>query len=221
MTENTPVEKPDKQAGIRTKVFLAATIFAAVGGGLFFLGGDPDAGPADCPSVGDKCSDGTVYVGSRELKDGDGAALGDFYLFAAPEDLKDDQGNRLLLTFNEAVDHVADLRDFHGHAGGRFESGVALQEAIDSGLYDGEWFIPPEYILLNNLYRNKDEGALRGTFTTELGRSAFAPWYWSCTEPLDNPSTVHIVNFTDGDVDWNHKDNYELSVRPVRAEPRP
>jgi len=42
-----------------------------------------------------------------------------------------------------------------------------------------------------------------------------AHWQWSCTENPDNPSNVYDVDFTDGDDDWDHKDNNRLSARPV------
>jgi len=40
-------------------------------------------------------------------------------------------------------------------------------------------------------------------------------WYWSCTENRTDRSNVYNVRFTDGDDNWNSKDNYALSVRPV------
>lgn len=180
-----------------------------------------DTGPADCPDVGDRCADGTIYAGTWEPENGDGTTLGVFNLFAAPQDLTDDQGNRLLLTFNDAVAHIAGLKDWHGHDGGRFENDAALYAAIGDGSYGGEWFIPPQDVLLGNLYPNRNAGALSGTFATEFDGFDFARWYWSCTEHRDFPSFVWLVRFSDGDVDWFSKDYEALSSRPVRAEPRP
>jgi len=45
-----------------------------------------------------------------------------------------------------------------------------------------------------------------------------AHWYWSCTQHRENASNVYDVDFTDGDDDWDHKDNNSLSGRVVRAE---
>ncbi len=45
-----------------------------------------------------------------------------------------------------------------------------------------------------------------------------AHWQWSATENPDNPSNVYDVDFTDGDDDWDHKDNNSLSSRPVALE---
>ena len=49
---------------------------------------------------------------------------------AAPQDLVDKAGGRLSLTFNDAVSHVAALRDWHGHDGGDFASDAALYDAV-------------------------------------------------------------------------------------------
>ncbi len=45
-----------------------------------------------------------------------------------------------------------------------------------------------------------------------------ANWYWSCTEHRDNSSNVWAVRFSDGDDNWNDKDNNRLSCRPCRVE---
>ncbi len=49
-------------------------------------------------------TDSGVYIGVWEPKDRTGKSLGKtFNIFAAPEDLTDDAGKKVLLTFNEAV----------------------------------------------------------------------------------------------------------------------
>lgn len=201
--------------------FIAGLVVCSAAAGALLLaallaGGD---GPADCPAIGDECDDGSYYVGSRELTDAAGKSLGDFDLFAAQTDLTDGEGNRLLMTFNDAVNHVAGLRDLHGHDGGRFENEAALYQAIGDGTCQGEWFIPPRDVLLENLYPNKDAGGLSGTFA-EYG-SVLAHWYWSCTQHRALAWRVYDVDFTDGFGAWDRKDSYSLSGRVVRAEPRP
>ncbi|MGH6922861.1 MAG: hypothetical protein ACRED5_03735 [Propylenella sp.] len=178
------------------------------------------AGPADCPQIGDACDDGTVYVGSREMKDTDGASLGAFYLFTPIEDLTDGNGDKMLLTFNEAAVHVAGLRGYFGHDGGGFASDPALYRAMRDGSYEGEWFIPPKDILVDNLYENRAQGALSGTFAEEYS-SGLGLWYWSLTEHPGNPDGVYVVDFPDGGGVWVLKGFTELSSRVVRAEPRP
>lgn len=45
-----------------------------------------------------------------------------------------------------------------------------------------------------------------------------AHWYVSSTEYRDNRANVYGTNFTDGDDDWDHKDNNDWSLRPFVAE---
>ena len=181
---------------------------------------DEPMGPADCPAVGDICDDGTIYIGSRELKDASDVALGDFYLFAAPEDLKGKQRNRLLLTFSETVEHVEGLRDWYGYDGGNFANETAWQAAIRDGRYNGQWVIPPKDILVENLFENRDQGALRSTFET-ASRPDEAHWYRSSTAYRNSSSSVYVVDFTDGIGIVEGKDWGSLSSRLIRAEPRP
>jgi len=48
--------------------------------------------------------------------------------------------------------------------------------------------------------------------------SDYGEYYWSSSEHRDNSDHVWNVRFTDGDDDWNHKDNQRLSCRPCREE---
>lgn len=175
-----------------------------------------------------------VYVGEWKPKDRDGRDPGKvFDVYAAPEDVVDNRGKKLLLTFNNAVKHVAGLRDWHGHDGARFENDTALYNAIRDGRHEEleKWFIPTldlvngydknmDKVNGNNLYEHKDKGAFRGTFT-ERKSSDIGQWYWSCTECRnDPPDLVQGVNFIDGGGGWLRKNTSEIYVRPVRAELR-
>ncbi len=170
-----------------------------------------------------------VYMGTWEPKDRDDSNIGKtFNVFAAPEDLTDASGTKVLVTFNEAARQVTSLRNWHGHDGGNFANDTALYNALKNGTYNGEWFIPTRDLLCgkdlagnkvrgDNLYDHRDTGDLKGTFTTASG-SANAHWYWSCTEPRGNSSDVWAVRFSDGDDDWSGKDIHRLSCRPCRVE---
>jgi Protein of unknown function (DUF1566) len=103
----------------------------------------------------------------------------------------------LLMTFDKAAKYAAGL-DAYGHK---------------------DWRLPTEAELLE-IYKNRNEGALNGTFNQRSG-SGLAHWYWSCTEVRGNPSFVYVVVFTDGDDDCDLKDDFSLSSRPLRTEPRP
>ena len=67
---------------------------------------------------------------------------------------------------------------------------------------------------LRLMYEHKNE---IGGFVTKLSGSDYAHWYWSCTEGRDVPSVVWDVRFSDGLEDWNDKDYFRLSTRPVRS----
>jgi len=159
-----------------------------------------------------------VFVGTWEPQDRDGNSLGKtFNLYAAPEDIG------VLATFNDAVRHVAGLRNWHGHDGFNHNvngnaSCAPLYDTLKDGSYNGEWFIPPLDAVQGNLYANKDAFEPENALVTEYG-SDDAHWYWSCTEPRVNASLVYGVAFTGGGGGWGHKDTISLSGRVVRAEP--
>lgn len=67
---------------------------------------------------------------------------------------------------------------------------------------------------LHVLYANRKS---IGGFNAASG-SGLALWYWSCTEYRSASSLVYAVDFTDGLDHWDHKDNFSLSSRVVRAE---
>jgi hypothetical protein len=71
---------------------------------------------------------------------------------------------------------------------------------------------------LNQLYQNKNTGSFAGTFNEG---NSLATYYWSSDEHASYSSYAWIRRFTDGDVDWFHKNIVKLSVRCVRAELRP
>jgi len=88
----------------------------------------------------------------------------------------------------------------------------------DKALGHDDWQIPAlENVYV--LYKNKNEGALKGTFNTSGNKasgSGFPDWYWSSTEYRDDPSIVWDVRFSDGNEVLHRKDGLRLSCRPVR-----
>jgi hypothetical protein len=171
-----------------------------------------------------------VFMGPWQPKARNSRSLDkSFNVFAAPEDLTDASGRKLLLTFRGAARQVASLRNWHGHDGGTFENDAALYKALEYNSYKGEWFIPPRDLLIGtdvdgngvaneSLYHNKDKGALNGTFTSTASGSDYGHWYWSSTERRDGSSDVWTVKFSDGVVDWSLKYGLRLSCRPCRVE---
>jgi hypothetical protein len=174
---------------------------------------------SESAAVGQLIAGRGIFVGAWEPKDQNGRSLAKtFNVFAAPEDLTDSSGRKALLTFRQAAAQVSSLRNWHGHDGGTFENEAALCNALGKDFYNGEWFVPTGEFLIEGLYRNKNQGDLKGTFATKPSGSDDASWYWSCTEPRDIPDYVLIASFLDGDDYWDVKDNNRLSCRPVRVE---
>jgi hypothetical protein len=144
-------------------------------------------------ALGQQTADG-VYAGLT--------ADGKQQIYAMPTDLD------VTMTFNDAAKAVRKLNR-------------------NKALGHDDWQIPS----LENvrvLYKNKDKGALKGTFNTYGGNkgrgSDFPGWYWSSTEVRGHSSSVYSVRFSgcyeDGVYeDWDHKDDFRLSCRPVRLVP--
>ena len=90
-----------------------------------------------------------VYVGEWKPTDSNGRSLNQtFDLYAAPEDIRQSNGDNLLMTFNDAVAHVAGLQNWHGHNGSDFKNEKAVMEAVRNNPNAlGNWFIPTKEIL--------------------------------------------------------------------------
>jgi len=179
--------------------------------------------------IGDLIPRQGVFLGEYAPKDRDGNSLGKiFNVFAAPQDLTDASGKKEVFKYVDAVNRVAELKDWNGFNGTNYATDKELYQALKNGSYDGGWIIPTRDILRgndvdgqattpDNLYIHKEKGALAGTFCTAASSgSDFPGWYWSSTENRDTSSGVHNVRFSDGNEDWFLKDLIRLSCRPVR-----
>lgn len=89
-------------------------------------------------------------------------------------------------------------------------------DAVKSVAKLGDGWRIPTLEELRLMYKNKDS-----TYCTTPSGSDFPDWYWSSTEDRLTPSNVHLVRFSDGDEDWNRKDDCRLSCRPVRLVAAP
>jgi hypothetical protein len=175
------------------------------------------------PQIGELVPGKGIYAGIWEPKDRNGRSLGRIFdLYAARKDIEDRDGRKIRLTFNEAARHVAGLRNWNGHDGINLENDEAIYNAVRAGRYADlkKWFIPSKDILTENLYKNKDTGAFKDTFTTARG-SDYA-YYWSSSEPQGPLSScMYGVRLSDGNVHWDNKGFGSQYCRPLRAELRP
>jgi len=176
-----------------------------------------EAAALENPQIGQTIPGKGIFAGLWTPKDRDGNSLGKtFSVFAAPEDLTDEYGSRVLSQFKEAAQRITALRNWHGHDGGDFADDAALYKALADGSAVGKWFIPTRDLLTDNLYANEDR--IGGFQTNDSGRDV---WYWCCTEHPTDALHVRNIRFSDGVGAWNLKDNYRLSCRPCRVEALP
>ncbi|MCG6157643.1 hypothetical protein [Rubinisphaera margarita] len=185
---------------------------------------------SDSIEIGDIIPGKGVYAGKWSSKNQDGQPTGEkFSVYAAPEDLREGNGQSLALSFNDAVVQVAQITNLLGHNGASFGCDEEIGDAVIAGRYDqlAKWFVPPADVLVENLYENSYEGGFRYTFSTANNLHS-ADWYWSCTRHGDDRSQVASVQFSrglcveaswGGVPVWRSKDHFRLSVRPIRLEP--
>jgi hypothetical protein len=176
-----------------------------------------------------------IFLGVWEPIGSDAKPLGEYNVFAAPEDLKDAEGQRKRLNFAEAAAEVAALRNWHGHNGADLTDHVALISALKSGHYRGEWFIPPLELICGkksigntrsvvcsapNLAENKDTGSFKGTFDlgqpfNQLGS------YWSSSRDMPCTEDYFAVFMETGSCRTYNRTMEHLLCRPCRLEAVP
>lgn len=104
---------------------------------------------------GNQMADGSIYLGYHAGKD----------WFVAAEDARDERGERLALTFNQAAAYAKKL-DVHGHK---------------------DWMLPPgfgdedgEADIAYEMFRHGRTGAFRGTYCQDNEHPL--NWYWSSSQ---------------------------------------
>jgi hypothetical protein len=169
-----------------------------------------------------------IYVGLWEPKTRSGRQLGMLFdIYAAPQDIQDEKGRSLLLTYNEAVAHLGALNTFCGRDVTSVANDTELHELIQNGNYAAleNWFMPPREIVFGldhdddstfktPLISLQEQGDLKDTFHSKND------CYWSCTASTDDSNKIHAFNFKDKNRAPVSKNNNTLATRLVRAELR-
>ena len=156
-----------------------------------------------------------------------------FDLYAARTDLKKPNGDNLLLTYNELIEYLPDLKDFHGHdGGGKLKNENDVLEAAKRDPYAlTKWFVPPLTRLVT-YGRGVDLVTLRahkdwmpsGSELTTFHNSGHGNhnFYWSCTPSTSHNSDFYAVTFSIlSNYHSCEADKSKFSTRLVRAVPRP
>lgn len=180
-----------------------------------------------------------IYLGAWKPTDKNGESLGKvFDLYAAPENLSEN-GDNLLLTFNNAARHVAGLKNFHGHDGGDLASEKDILEAARNNPAALEnWFIPTRGMLdgkkmmpdgkdakiqAANLCDVRSEGSFKGMFAARR-RQTTPVGLWSCTQHPQARSVFSPYVFAAMAAhDYSNAydpDYLKFATRAVRAELR-
>jgi len=154
-----------------------------------------------------------------------------FNIFAAPEDLTDKEGHKVILTYDKTVKRMAELENWHGHDGTHYANSEKIIAALEDGSYTGGWFIPMRELMdgtdasgnevqPDNIFAHREKERLAHSFTTVAEHGYNSPeWYWTSTERWFNRVDVYSLRFTDGFMDPVFKAAYQQSTRPVRLVP--
>ena len=191
-----------------------------------------------------------IYLGIWSPKDREGVSLSKtFNVFAAPYDLgldengqgkkrlfKSKRDEKLIAPYYYTVGTVAAMKNLMGHKGADYKNDTELYDALRSGAYKGEWFIPPRDLVdgkdvdgnkvqNDDLYQHRKTGKFANTFARTANGRGGSSSYWSCTERRECESYICMVNFRDGRNFWFPNVNGDVvwssSARVVRAELRP
>jgi hypothetical protein len=118
----------------------------------------------------------------------------------------------LLATFRDTAKRLTALRNWRSHDGRDCDTDAAPYQALKDGPSSGQWFIPTRDILTgtkldgnkahdDNLYADRDRGALKSSFTTSAGNADdldYSQWYWACLQHRADASFVWCGSFADG-----------------------
>jgi hypothetical protein len=165
-----------------------------------------------------------IYLGTRNWSN----LSKTFHIFAAPEDLSDAAGP-LGLNFNQALEYLFQLRNWHGHDGAGYWNDSAFYAAVHTGSYNGEWVIPPRELLdgkapngdeiqSDNIIAHKNKRALGKSLDLESRENFLDLWYMSCTNYFDAKDRRYTINLKSG-VSGQATTTTTTRVRPVRLVP--
>ncbi|MCB9957164.1 MAG: DUF1566 domain-containing protein [Rhodospirillaceae bacterium] len=167
-------------------------------------GGAGCAAPTSCPSVGDVCSDGSLFAGFLAADDGSCRAI-----FVTDDNQSTSSQWKTAGGTNDITnpdDHVDGQYNRDNRGGGTFPA----FELCENNTYHGknDWYLPAR-AELNLLWLNQAaiDANAAGAFTTSA--------YWSSTEDNTNYAWFQVFGF--GYQDYTTKPSY-YGVRCVRSE---
>ena len=180
------------------------------------------AQPVTLPKVGDAAEGRGVYLGE----------WGGVHAYAADDFLRDANGQKPFLTFNEAREELANC-----NGGRRYGDGTEanIRQAITQGNYrDGDLVLPSKELLHGrdvygnttrpegSIYALMAKGALpKVTAAVQQGDEVDREWALSGSEHPGTTSLVYYARLTDGGCFWFSKHIFCSAVVPVRLFRQP
>lgn len=161
-------------------------------------------------------------VGTWTPKDSHGEPLGKtFNVFAAPQSLKTGAGGELSLKFNEAAQHMTQLKGWHGHDGAHYSDDAAFHQALIDGNYKGEWIMPTWEMLSGEKFEWRSESLYNGGRKPELQaffseRSSQGEWFWLNTRHHFHTLFQQVICLASGYESWMSADTNRKQCWPVR-----
>lgn len=152
----------------------------------------------------------------------------EYNLYIAPDDLRDSEGQRLCLTFNEAVARIETLNQWNGHNGakfGRLNPQEALQESklkINGDIYNGAWCFPDRdmHEKIKKFLKNNPESLLGKSFVKAADEDPNVN-HWSCSRWPSRayPNHIFSTNFEKESSGYLNTDFEKAYLRLVRLVP--
>jgi hypothetical protein len=188
-----------------------------------------------CPAhlIGQLIEGQGIFLGRGRMRDSENRPLNqEFNLFAAPQPLTDKTGRITSLSYGYTIAQLDALEDWHGHDGKGYANYQELREAMNSGMYRGEWVMPARHMIsgldalanriqTDTFLKHIDKGDLKEAFNKATGDESL--YYWSCTERADAWSRAWCLRLPDGalsDADLD-KEISRNACWPVRMTPVP
>jgi len=183
-------------------------------------------------NIGDLVPGKGIFMGTWTPKDREGISLcKTFNVFAAPEGLTNKTGEILRCSYQNALNRIAGLENWHDHAGTSYASDRELLEDLKNDKYNGGWFIPPIELLCgyniddnqvqpDNFKRYNHTGAFSDAMRDKRISNVFYYCYWSSSTPDKNSLATRCFTFSDGNRSWEDKTK-DMRCHPVRLELKP
>lgn len=164
-----------------------------------------------------------IFLGAGHLRDTDNKLLGVFNFFAAREDLReafDRGGYRVFYSgFDDACTLLEKTRPIDGHGVKILQDEATLYQAMQTGSYNGEWFLPTAEIAKRHL--------------SQIGKNLAEDKYLTCTPAGNKEHEISAFNPASGKIHTidkhayrnfdGHRMEWEVGgyayARLVRAEP--